>query len=157
MHRPIAPAGGTPSDQNMLVVNSRIKVPRDEFQWSFARSSGPGGQNVNKVSSKAVLRWPVAASAALPAEVRQRFMARYRRRITREGELVLSSQRYRDQGRNIDDCLEKLTTMLVEVATVPRARRATRPTRGSTERRLKRKQELSSKKQLRRTVPESTD
>ena len=154
MHKP---ADGAPSDQNMLVVNSRIKVPRDEFQWSFARSSGPGGQNVNKVSSKAVLRWPVAASAALPAEVRQRFMARYRRRITREGELVLSSQRYRDQGRNIDDCLEKLTTMLVEVATVPRARRATRPTRGSTERRLKRKQELSSKKQLRRTLPESTD
>lgn len=139
----------------MLVVNSKIKVPLDEFQWSFARSSGPGGQNVNKVSSKAVLRWPVEISPSLPEDVRQRFMARYRRRVTREGELVLTSQRYRDQGRNIEDCLEKLRLMIAEVATLPRARKRTRATRASKERRLENKQRHSVKKRLRRATGDS--
>src|SRR5262245_37779543 len=92
----------------MLIVNSRIHMPEAEFELSFVRSSGPGGQNVNKVNSKAVLRWNVAASSSLPADVRQRFLERYARRITGEGELVLTSQRFRDQGRNTIDVLEKL-------------------------------------------------
>src|SRR5580704_4135357 len=96
----------------VLTVNSRIQIPHEEFTFTFVRSSGPGGQNVNKVNSKAVLRWPILHSVTLPSEVRQRFVGRFGRRLTGEGELVLSSQRYRDQGRNVADCLEKLKAML---------------------------------------------
>ena len=133
----------------MLVVNDRIRIPLRELHFDFARSSGPGGQNVNKVATKAVLRWPVARSRSLPDDVRERFMARYRRRITRDGELVLQSQRFRDRGRNIADCTEKLRHMLQEVATPPRRRRPTRPTRASVERRLTVKRHTSGRKRRR--------
>ena len=138
----------------MLVVNSRIRIPLSELQFTFVRSSGPGGQNVNKVNSKAVLRWPVADSPSLPDDVRQRFVAKYRRRLTGRGELVLTSQRYRDQARNIDDCLEKLRQMLAEVAKPPRKRKPTKPTRSAIERRIKQKQQRSRTKQLRRVTEE---
>ena len=96
------------SKMPVLTVNSRIQIPHQEFTFTFVRSSGPGGQNVNKVNSKAVLRWPVMQSADVAGEVRQRFVARFGRRLTGDGELVLTSQRYRDQARNVVDCLEKL-------------------------------------------------
>ena len=83
----------------MLQVNSRIRIPLSEFQWTYVRSSGPGGQNVNKVNSKAVLRRNVAQSPALSVDVRERFLSRYRSRITVEGDIIVDSQRYRDQGR----------------------------------------------------------
>jgi ribosome-associated protein len=139
----------------MLVVNKRIRIPQSEFRFTFARSGGPGGQNVNKVNTKATLRWPVADSPSLPEAVRQRFMQKNRRRITTEGELVMSSQRYRDQARNVDDCLEKLRELLSEAAVAPKRRKKTRPTRASKERRLKAKQEKSQKKQRRK--PPSLD
>jgi ribosome-associated protein len=136
----------------MLVVNSRIRILDSELALSYVRSSGPGGQNVNKVSSKAVLRWNVLASAALPPDVRQRFLAKFQNRLTGEGELVITSQRYRDQPRNAADAREKLQAMLASVATPPKKRKATRPTKGSVERRIKSKQTVSKKKQLRRDV-----
>ena len=95
-----------------------------ELRFSYARSSGPGGQNVNKVESKAVLRWDVARSRAVPADVRARFLARFGSRITGEGELVLASQRYRDRERNVADCVAKLQAMLAEVAAPPKPRAA---------------------------------
>ena len=134
----------------MLEVNRRVRVPFRELHFSFARSSGAGGQNVNKVNTKATLRWDVHASPGLPDDVRERFLARYARRITRNGELVLASQRYRDQGRNTADCLEKLRAMLLEVATAPRRRRPTRPSKASRERRLASKRASSERKRLRR-------
>jgi ribosome-associated protein len=137
----------------LLTVNSRIQIPHDEFTFTFVRSSGPGGQNVNKVNSKAVLRWPVAHSRSLPAEVRHRFMAHFARRLTGEGELVLTSQKYRDRGRNVTDCLEKLKAMVVVVAVRPRARKPTKPTRASVTRRLEHKGRTSHKKQQRRERP----
>lgn len=137
-------------DPAMLSVNSAIQIPDDEFSFTFARSSGPGGQNVNKVSSKAVLRWPVAASPSLPEAVRTRFLALYRRRITREGELVLSSQRYRDAGRNEADCLEKLRDMLQIAAAAPKPRKATRPGRAAKARRRREKEHTAQKKLSRR-------
>jgi ribosome-associated protein len=105
---------------------------------------------VNKVSSKALLRWRVAASAALPDDVRGRFLKRFARRLTGEGDLLVSSQRFRDQSRNASDCLEKLRMMLAEVATPPTVRKRTRPTRSSGERRLKQKRVAGHKKELRR-------
>ena len=135
----------------MLVINAQLRIPLREFQFSYARSSGPGGQNVNKVNTKATLRWPVVASPSLPEGVRRRLFARHGRRITSEGELVISSQRFREAGRNAADSLEKLRQLLAQVATPPKRRRATRPTRGSVERRLRGKQHQARKKGQRRT------
>src|SRR5260370_33422758 len=115
----------------MLDINADIHIPDDELHWSFARSGGPGRQNVNKVASKAILRWDVAATSSLPEHVKQRLLAHQRKRITNEGELVLNSQRYRDQERNREDCLQKLREMILQAATLPKRRRPTKPTRGS--------------------------
>jgi len=134
----------------MLRVNYRIEIPFTEFDFSFSRSGGPGGQNVNKVNSKVTLRWSVTKSPTLPADVRERFVQRYRRRITNDGELVMHSERYRDQGRNVADCLEKLRELLLEVAVAPKKRKPTRPTRGAKERRLKEKRAASERKARRR-------
>src|SRR3954470_3263542 len=110
--------------QAMLEVHPHLRIPETEFVWSYVRSGGPGGQNVNKVASKAVLRWDLASSPSVPAEVKARLRTLQRRRVTTEGELVLNSQRYRDQERNKEDCREKLRAMLLEAATVPKARKA---------------------------------
>jgi len=134
-----------------LSISTRVTVPASELEFSFARSSGPGGQNVNKVSSKAVLRWAVAKTPSLPEEVRERFLAKYRTRITTEGELVMSCQRYRDQGRNIEECRTKLSEMIQAVLTAPRKRKATKPSKGSKERRLKEKKVQATRKQDRQT------
>lgn len=138
----------------MLEVNSRIRIPPSEFEWTYVRSSGPGGQNVNKVNSKAVLRWSVAHSPSLPADVRERFLARYRSRITVDGDFIVASQRYRDQGRNAADVLEKLTALVAAVAVPAKKRRPTKPTRGSVRRRVETKQARSRTKKMRRTVDE---
>ena len=134
----------------MLIVNKRLQIPLRELEFAFARSGGPGGQNVNKVNTKATLRWAVATSPSLPEAVRERFLEKYRRRITKQGDVVIASQRFRDQGRNVADCLARLRYMLAEVAVARRPRKATRPTRASVERRLRRKQAQSKKKQMRR-------
>lgn len=134
----------------MLVVDERIRIPLRELRFDFARSSGPGGQNVNKVATKAVLHWDVARSRALPESVRERFVVKYRRRISKEGELVLQSQRFRDRGRNVAACTEKLRQMLLEVATPPKRRRPTRPGRSAIERRLSTKRRAGTRKRLRR-------
>src|SRR5947209_6567053 len=136
----------------MLEINDRLMIPDGELQWSFVRSGGPGGQNVNKVASKAVLRWNLAGSPSVPAHVKTRFATLQRRRVTTDGELVLNSQRFRDQERNRDDCLEKLREMLLEAATAPKPRKATRPTRGSKERRLEEKRRRATKKTRRQLV-----
>jgi ribosome-associated protein len=135
----------------MLIVNSSIRIPAAEFEITFARSSGPGGQNVNKVNSKAVLRWSVRNSSALPEAVRQRFLQKYAARLTNDGDILLTSQRYRDAPRNSQDCLDKLRVMLLAVAIPPKRRRATRPTKGSVQRRLNAKRKQSASKQSRRT------
>ena len=134
----------------MLVINNQVRIPLAEFEITFARSGGPGGQNVNKVNSKAVLRWRARSSPSLPEAVRQRFLQRFASRLTVDGEMLVTSQRYRDAPRNAADCLEKLREMLLAVATPPKRRRATRPTRGSVERRLLAKRRQSSVKQRRR-------
>jgi ribosome-associated protein len=137
----------------MLVVNDQLKIPLREFRFSFARSSGPGGQNVNKVNTKATLRWGVVSSPSLPEPLRARLVARLGRRLTAEGDLLVSSQRYRDAGRNVADCLEKLRGLLAEASRVPRPRKATRPTRGAVERRLLHKRRRSERKRARGPHP----
>jgi ribosome-associated protein len=130
------------------------RLPHRELRFEFARSSGPGGQNVNKVESKVMLRWDVTASRALPAALLARFRTRFARRISTDGVLVLSSQRHRTRERNVADCLTKLEAMLAEVATPPKKRKPTRPGRAARERRLSEKRATSRKKTERRTRDE---
>jgi ribosome-associated protein len=141
------------SDPRMLTVSPRLRIPLAEFEFSFVRSSGPGGQNVNKVNSKAVLRWQALASPSLPEDVRTRLAARYRARLTGSGELLVTSQRYRDQARNANDCLDKVRELLAAVAMAPKKRRPTRPSRAAKERRLDSKRVAGRKKELRRRPP----
>lgn len=134
----------------MLTINHRIRIPLSELKFTFSRSSGPGGQNVNKVNTKAHLRWAIHDSDALPEDVRLRFVARYSRRIAANGDLLITSQRYRDRGRNIADCHEKLRDLVLSVATAPRKRKPTKPSKGSKIRRRKAKEAKSQKKQMRK-------
>ena len=136
----------------MLIVNPRIQIPMDEFEFTYVRSSGPGGQNVNKVNSKAVMRWPFTLSPSVPDDVRQRFQTKFGKRLTSEGELLVTSQRFRDQEKNTADCLDKLREMLLSVAAKPIPRRPTKPTRASKKRTRESKQAHSQKKQQRRSV-----
>ena len=133
-----------------LEVTPALKIPEAELRLSFARSSGPGGQNVNKVSSKAILHFDVLTSPSLPPDVRQRFLERYKGRITNAGEIVIHSEEFRDQPRNIQACYDKLRDMVLTVLRPPKKRRATKPTRGSKVRRLKEKKSRSQVKEGRR-------
>ena len=138
------------SPHRVLHVNSRIQIPHDEFRFTFARSSGPGGQNVNKLNTKAVLRWPITSSPSLPDDVRQRFLTQFRSRVTSDGEFVIASQQFREQSRNVADCLEKLRALLASVSVAPRKRKRTKPSRGSIERRLRAKRQRAHTKSERR-------
>jgi len=139
------------------MLDARLRVPVRELTIRFVRSSGAGGQNVNKVNTKAVLRWPVTASRALPDDVRERFLDRFASRVTVDGEVVLTSDRHRDQGRNVADCLDKLGAMLDAVARPPRPRKKTRPSRGAVERRLQDKRAQADKKRRRTAAHASGD
>jgi len=133
----------------MAATRLPFGIPESELALSFSRSSGPGGQNVNKTATKATLRWDVFRSAALPEDVRERFVRAYGSRLTRGGEVVLHGQRHRDQARNAADCVEKLAEMLRAVARPRRARKPTRPGRGAVERRLEAKHRRARAKRRR--------
>ena len=134
----------------MLIVDERIKIPLDEFRFEYSRSGGPGGQNVNKVASKAVLRWTPALSPSLPEPVRARLLAAIGTRLTVEGELLVGSQKTRDQGRNVEDCLDKVRELVLAAARPPKVRRPSKPTLGSKIRRVEAKARRSDTKKLRR-------
>jgi ribosome-associated protein len=137
-----------------MEITETIHVPDEELLFSYARSGGPGGQNVNKVASKAILHWNLAANTSLPEGVRERLRTHHANRLTTEGALVLQSQRFRDQGRNVEDCREKLRQMILQALHPPKPRKATRPSRGSRERRLADKRQQSQRKAQRRMASE---
>ncbi|WP_254511262.1 alternative ribosome rescue aminoacyl-tRNA hydrolase ArfB [Anatilimnocola floriformis] len=134
-----------------LQISSRILIPDSEFRFTFARSSGPGGQNVNKVSSKATMHWDATQSPSLPDDVKRRFLDKFASRITTQGEIVIISQESRDQPKNIQLCLDKLRGMILEILVPPKKRRPTKPTKGSKVRRLNEKKSKSQTKANRRT------
>lgn len=131
-----------------------MKVPREKLEIGFSRSSGPGGQNVNKVSTRAEIRFHLGGADWLPAAVRKRLAVLYPRRLNRDGEFIVVSSRYRSQGRNLDDCIEKLEGFIEKAAKPPRRRVPTRKTRASNQRRLDKKKRRGQVKSRRRRPPE---
>jgi ribosome-associated protein len=126
-----------------------IHIPAAEFSWSFTRSAGPGGQNVNKLATAAELRWDVMQSPSLPYAVRERLVTLAGSRLTTEGVLVIKAQRHRTQERNRADALERLLELVRRAAVPPKPRKKTKPTKGSKRRRLDGKRRHSDKKRLR--------
>ena len=135
----------------MLPITDSIAISLEELTWQYARSGGPGGQNVNKVASKAVLRWAMAVSPSVPADVKERLKTAHPAHITNDGEFLITSQTYRDQERNREACLEKLTAMLRKAAIPPMPRKKTKPSKSSNRRRLADKKHNADRKTQRRT------
>jgi ribosome-associated protein len=127
-------------------------IPASELAFHAVRSSGPGGQNVNKVASKVELRFDLPGSSVLGPEVKARLRALAGKRVDAEGRVLLVSQRTRDQARNRQDVLDRLAALIRAALTPPRPRKATRPTRASKTRRVEAKRFRSSKKRLRARV-----
>jgi ribosome-associated protein len=133
----------------MLQITPAITIPDAELVERFVRSAGPGGQNVNKVSTAVELRFDVAGSPSLPEPVRARLLARRDRRLTDEGVLVLSAQRFRTQDRNREDARARLAALIAAATVAPKKRIATKPSKGAKERRLGAKRERASVKRHR--------
>ena len=136
----------------MIRINRTLSIAENEIQEQFIRASGPGGQNVNKVSSAVQLRFDVVHSPSLPEDVRARLILLAGRRISQDGMLTIEAQRFRSQGRNRDDARVRLMALIREATQAPKLRHATKPTRASQRRRLESKQRLGDTKRQRRTV-----
>jgi ribosome-associated protein len=137
----------------MIRITDRISIEERELEERFVRASGPGGQNVNKLSSAVQLRFDARHSPSLAPDVRQRLERMAGRRLTREGVIVIMAQRHRTQERNRQDALDRLIELIREASVPPTPRRPTRPTRGSKERRLETKKNRSNIKNLRQGKP----
>jgi ribosome-associated protein len=137
----------------MIRITDRISIDEQELEERFVRASGPGGQNVNKLSTAVQLRFDVRHSPSLPGDVRARLERLAGKRLTREGVIVIIAQRHRTQERNRQDALDRLVELIQAAAVAPIPRRKTKPTRGSRERRLETKKHRSSIKGLRKNKP----
>ena len=137
----------------MIRITDQISIDESEIEESFVRSSGPGGQNVNKLSTAVQLRFDVRRSPSLPNDVAIRLMRLAGRRMTKDGVLVLIAQNHRTQERNRAEAMERLVALIQEAAIRPTVRRATKPTKASKERRIEGKKRRSGIKDLRRSKP----
>ena len=129
---------------------TRITIPFSEFSFSFSRSGGAGGQNVNKVNSKVTLEWNLNLTESITFSVRERFRDRFRGFLNEDGIVQVVSQKSRSQKDNIDDCIAKLHAMVQEVLVPPKIRRATKPKKSAVLKRLNTKKKDSEKKRLRK-------
>ena len=137
----------------MLRVNDQIEIRESEIEEHFIRSSGPGGQNVNKLASAVQLRFDIRRSPSLPDDVRARLERLSGRRLTRDGVLVITAQRHRTQERNRDDARQRLLNLVRQAAIAPVPRRPTKPTRAARKRRIESKKRHGSLKRERGSKP----
>ncbi len=135
-----------------LQISNRITIPARDLDWQASRSGGPGGQNVNKVSTKVDLRFDLANTQALPIPVKNRLRALAKGRIDGDGKIVIVSTATRSQMANLEDAREKLRELIAAALVRPKVRRATKPSRGSQRRRLDAKRRNSDKKKSRGKV-----
>ncbi len=140
-------------ERGYIRITTSIWLNPDEIEENFVRSSGPGGQNVNKVASAVQLRFDIRHSMSLPDWVKEKAEKLAGQRLTKEGVIVISADRHRLQERNREDALSRLVTLLAEAAKPVKLRRATRPTMASRVRRLEGKSHRSGIKQLRQRKP----
>jgi ribosome-associated protein len=133
-----------------ILVTGPVRVPASAMEVRAVRSSGPGGQNVNKVASKIELRVDLAQVTGLNARARARLHALAAARLDADGKLLVTSQRTRDQGRNLEDARDKVRSLIARALIEPKVRKATGPSRGSIERRLREKKARSRAKASRR-------
>lgn len=136
----------------MIVITPDIVIQEKELNFEFVRSSGPGGQNVNKVSTAVQLRFDVRASTGIPAEVKNRLRALAGKRMTEDGILIIKANQFRKQEQNRQDAVERLTQLLQTAAIKPKKRVKTRPTRAAKERKLAAKKQRGRLKKLRQKV-----
>jgi len=136
----------------VLVVTSSIKIPLREIQFSFSKGAGSGGQKVNKTNSRAILTWNIEKNKTIPPGLKAQVCEKLGRRITRNGEIVIKSNRFRDRGRNIADCLEKMKNLLLKGAHRPKVRKKTKVAKKSKLSRIENKRRRSETKRLRARV-----
>jgi ribosome-associated protein len=140
----------TPTASAALVVDARVFIPASALTVTAVRASGPGGQNVNKVASKVDVRVDLAAVVGLDEPARARLHAKVGSRLDAEGRLRVTSQKTRDQGRNLEDAFEKIRALVREALKAPKPRRPTKPSRGAVERRLEEKKRAGERKRGRK-------
>jgi ribosome-associated protein len=133
-------------------ITDQLQIPASELRWEFAQSSGPGGQNVNKVATAVRLRFDAIRSPSLPEDVRQRLLHLAGRRARASGEILIEARRFRTQAHNRQDAMDRFLRLLRSAARPPKVRRRTRPTAPSRERRLAAKRRRGSVKGLRRPI-----
>jgi ribosome-associated protein len=141
-------------DKEIRIGDGMLVIPAAELEWQFVRSSGPGGQHVNRTSSKAILRFDARHSPSLPESVRRRLLHLVAARLTQEGHLVITSQRFRDQPQNVSDCLAKLSTLVERAFRPPPVRKRTKVPRSAVARRLEGKRQRGATKAMRRRPAE---
>lgn len=141
----------------MIRVTDAIAIDEREIQEDFVRSSGPGGQNVNKVATAVQLRFDVANCPSLPDDVRERLIRLAGKRITAGGVLIVEARRFRTQSANRRDALDRLVKLIVRAASKPKTRRRTRPTLASRQRRLETKRRQGQAKRLRKPLAGGED
>ncbi len=135
----------------MLEITPDLSIPLNELQFEFIRASGPGGQNVNKVSSAVQLRFDIQNSDSLPEEIKARLVRLAGKRLTKDGVLVLEARRYRTQEQNRQAALDRLVALIQQALPQPEERRPTRPSMAERQKRLARKKQRSEIKRLRQT------
>jgi ribosome-associated protein len=133
----------------MIVITPTIQINDDEIEFNFIRSTGPGGQNVNKVSSAVQLRFNLLGSPSLPEDVKQRLIKQGGRRLTSEGVLIIEARQYRSQERNRQAAMGRLVRIIQQACEPPKPRHKTKPTHAATLRRLETKRKRSEIKRLR--------